>query len=135
MEGKSEALTEGVRVAVSSQYLPQQSNAAKNRFVFTYSVVIENQGPSAVELKTRHWIITDAQQDIEEVHGEGVVGEQPKLAPGESFEYRSGCVLTTPWGTMNGSYQMVREDGSRFDAVIAPFLLVAPFVAPSGAPS
>lgn len=135
MKGMSEAETEGVRVSVKSRYLKEQSAPAKNRFVFAYTVTITNQGQTPATLRTRHWVITDASQKVEEVRGDGVVGEQPHLEPDQSFEYTSGCVLQTPWGTMHGSYQMERPDGGRFDARIDTFLLAAPFVSPAGAPS
>jgi len=135
MKGMSEAETEGIQVSVVSRYLKEQSAAAKNRFVFAYTVTITNVGTVPATLRTRHWVITDASQKVEEVRGEGVVGEQPHLEPDQSFEYTSGCVLQTPWGTMHGSYQMERPDGGRFDARIETFLLAAPFVTPAGAPS
>lgn len=105
------------------------------RFVFAYTVTISNQSADVVQLRTRHWIITDATGRVEEVKGEGVVGEKPTLAPNQSFRYTSGCVLKTAWGTMNGTYQMYREDGSMFDAEIAPFLLAAPQVTSMAAPN
>ncbi len=127
-----EAVTRGVRVSVVSKYLAHQSAPANNRFVFSYEVTVTNDGPDTVQLKTRHWVITDAQQRIEEVRGEGVVGEKPKLDPGQSFQYTSGCILKTTFGTMHGSYQMHLEDGSRFDAEIPAFLLAAPFSGAGG---
>ncbi|MBK8011443.1 MAG: Co2+/Mg2+ efflux protein ApaG [Deltaproteobacteria bacterium] len=122
----SEAVTQGVRVTVRASYLAQQSMPASGHFVFAYHVTITNEGRDTVQLKTRHWIITDGNAKIEEVRGEGVVGEKPVLRSGESFEYTSGCVLKTPWGTMHGTYQMQREDGTMFDVEIAPFLLATP---------
>jgi ApaG protein len=122
----STALSHGIRVTVESQYLPQHSSPLDDRYVFAYTVVITNEGAVPAKLVTRHWVITDARGEVEEVRGAGVVGEQPRLAPGQAFQYTSGCVLKTPRGTMHGSYQMVRDDGAEFDAEIAPFLLAAP---------
>lgn len=123
--GTSEATTDGVRVTVRSDYLEHQSVPAAGRFVFSYSVQISNEGGRTVRLMTRHWVITDAEGNVREVRGEGVVGRQPVLLPNEAFQYESGCVLRTPWGTMQGTYQMHLEDGSTFDAEIAPFLLAS----------
>jgi ApaG protein len=131
----SVALTKGIRVSVETMYLPEQSDPPSNRYVFAYIVTIANEGQETVKLKTRHWIITDASGHIEEVKGEGVVGEQPELEPNQAFQYTSGCILKTPWGTMNGTYQMYRKDGSYFDAEIAPFLLATPTASPGGAPN
>ncbi len=128
----SVAVTNGVRVSVRSKYLPEQSMPTQGRYVFAYTVRISNEGRDTVQLKTRHWIITDGTGRAQEVRGEGVVGEQPVLRPNQSFEYTSGSILKTPWGTMHGSYQMHLEDGSMFDAEIAPFLLSTPSVIPSG---
>ena len=114
-------------MVVSSAYVPAQSSPTNHRYVFSYTVKIANEGPQTAQLKTRHWIITDGDGKIEEVRGPGVVGEQPVLKPGEHFEYTSGCVLTTPRGTMQGTYQMVRPDGAAFDAEIAPFSLALPY--------
>ena len=124
----SSATTRGVRVTVRSRFLPEHSSPQATRFVFAYRVRIENvahEGP--VQLRTRHWIITNQLGEVEEVRGPGVVGEQPRLEPGQAFEYPSGAVLETPRGTMHGSYQMEREDGSAFDATIAPFALAMPY--------
>lgn len=131
----SVAVTRGIKVSVESRYLPHQSTPANNRFVFAYTVTITNEGGETVQLRTRHWIITDANNNLEEVKGEGVVGEKPVLAPTQSFQYTSGCILKTAWGTMNGSYQMYKEDGTMFNAEIAPFLLAAPFTAALGVPN
>ncbi len=125
-EPTSSANTQGIRVTVQSQYLPHQSSPEDGRFVFAYTVVISNESDTEAQLRTRHWIITDGNGHVEEVKGPGVVGETPKLAPGESFRYTSGCVLRTEVGTMHGTYQMYRKDGSHFDAVIAPFTLASP---------
>jgi ApaG protein len=125
-EPTSNAVTEGIRVTVQSLYLADQSSPSHERYVFAYTVAIANEGAQPAQLKTRHWIITDSRGAIEEVRGDGVVGEQPRLAPGEVFQYTSGCVLTTPVGTMHGTYRMWRDDGTFFDAVIAPFSLASP---------
>ena len=115
-----------MRVSVSSLYLPHQSTPDEGRFAFAYTVVIRNEGEKQAQLRTRHWVITDGRGKIEEVRGEGVIGEQPVLRPGQEFHYTSGCVLATPRGTMHGSYQMHREDGTKFDAEISPFVLAKP---------
>lgn len=94
--------------------------------MFAYTITISNESAQTAQLQTRHWIITDGRGTVEEVRGDGVVGEQPRLHPGQSFQYTSGCVLTTPIGTMHGTYRMWRDDGSYFDAVIAPFSLALP---------
>ncbi len=108
------------------QYIPDQSDPDNGRYVFTYTVTIKNIGEIAAQLVSRHWIITDGNNEIQEVRGLGVVGKQPLLQPGESFEYTSGSVLTTPIGTMKGSYQMVAEDGTHFSAEIPEFVLASP---------
>jgi ApaG protein len=123
----SSATTHGVLVQVRSQYLEEQSQPAMQRFVFAYEITITNNGTEVVQLHSRHWIITDALGEVQEVRGPGVVGEQPILSPGESFRYTSGAVLRTARGTMRGTYQMHRGDGARFDAQIAEFLLERPF--------
>jgi len=123
----SEAVTRGVRVHVLSQYAADQSRPDQNQWFFLYTVTITNEGPEPVQLLTRHWIITDGTGRVEEVRGPGVVGKQPMLGPGESFEYTSGCPLATAFGVMEGSYQMVAESGERFDARIAPFTLSEPY--------
>jgi ApaG protein len=125
-EPTSQALTEGIRVQVRSQYLPDQSSPRDDRYVFAYTITITNESTRTAQLRTRHWIITDGRGEIEEVRGDGVVGEQPRLSPGQSFEYTSGCVLTTPVGTMQGSYRLWRDDGTYFDAQIAAFSLATP---------
>jgi len=122
----SEATTRGVVVVVRSGYVPEHSQPAHSRWFFSYRIRISNRGPSPVQLLNRHWVITDAHGRVEEVRGPGVVGEQPRLAPGESFEYTSFCPLTTPFGTMEGSYEMVTEDGERFRAKIGRFTLSEP---------
>ncbi len=128
----AEAVTKGIKVMVRTRYLAHQSAPANNRFVFSYEVRISNESEETVQLKTRHWVITDAQQQVEEVRGEGVVGETPVLEPGRSFKYTSGCILKTTFGTMHGTYQMFLEDGSSFDVEIPAFLLAAPFAGAGG---
>jgi ApaG protein len=122
----SDASTNGIRVTVKSVYVPEQSAPLAHRYVFAYTVRIANEGQETAQLRTRHWIITDASGRVEEVKGPGVVGHQPTLRPGEHFEYTSGCVLRTPRGEMRGTYQMHRPDGREFDATIAPFTLALP---------
>ena len=123
----SEAVTRGVRVRVESRYDPERSDPARNQWFFLYSITIANEGTGAVQLMTRHWIITDGTGHVEEVRGPGVVGKQPVLAPGESFTYTSGCPLNTPFGVMEGTYQMVTSNGEQFDAKVAPFTLSEPY--------
>lgn len=123
----STATTEGIRVTVQAVYVPERSSPKLRRYVFAYTVKIANEGEAPAQLRSRHWIITDGEGKVEEVRGPGVIGQQPRLAPGERFEYTSGCVLATPRGEMRGSYQMYRPDGSAFDATIAPFSLVLPY--------
>lgn len=113
-------------VTVSPRFLPEQSDPDNERYLFAYTIRIVNSGQATAQLMSRHWIITDANQHVEEVRGPGVVGEQPRLAPGEAFEYTSGCPLPTPFGSMRGSYQCVAEDGTAFDVPIAEFLLSVP---------
>jgi ApaG protein len=115
-----------IQVAVRTEFVPQQSDADAGRFVFAYTITISNRGRLPAKLLTRHWLITDANGLVQEVRGEGVVGEQPHLAPGDGFRYTSGTVIATPVGSMQGSYQMVADDGHRFDAPIAPFRLAVP---------
>lgn len=122
----STACTDGIRVTVESTYIPEQSSPRDHRYVFAYTVRIANEGVDDAQLKSRHWIITDANAKVEEVRGPGVVGEQPRLRPGDKFEYTSGCVLETPRGEMRGTYQMERPDGHGFEAAIAPFALALP---------
>jgi ApaG protein len=123
----SEAVTRGVRVQVYSQYDAERSEPAKEQWFFLYTITIRNEGAETVQLLTRHWVITDGNGKIEEVRGPGVVGKQPILKAGESFEYTSGCPLTTPFGLMEGTYQMVATDGEKFDVKIAPFTLSEPY--------
>lgn len=115
-----------IEVLVETQYLPEQSDPDAERFFFAYRIHITNVGTTAAQLISRHWIITDAEGKIEEVRGLGVVGNQPLLQPGESFEYTSSCPLPTPVGTMQGTYQMVADDGTRFDVPISEFVLAMP---------
>jgi ApaG protein len=122
----SSALTRGILVTVRSEYIPGRSSAQGKQYAFAYTVTIANQGPVTAQLKSRHWIISDAFGAVQEVRGEGVIGAQPVLRPGEAFEYTSWCVIATPSGTMRGSYQMVTTDGDRFDAEVAPFALSPP---------
>ncbi len=117
-----------VSVSTVTQYLADQSDESKDRFVFSYTVTIRNSGTVTAQLISRHWIITDAHNQVQEVRGLGVVGAQPLLKPGEHFEYTSGTALATPVGTMRGSYQMVAEDGTPFDAAIPEFALSVPRV-------
>ena len=110
------------------QFIPEQSDPDDSRYVFAYTITIRNLGELPAQLIARHWIITDANNEVQEVRGLGVVGNQPLLKPGESFEYSSGCSLATPVGTMKGTYQMVGEDGTRFEAEIPEFVLAIPRV-------
>lgn len=117
-----------VKVKVRTQYNTRQSDPAKDHFVFAYHVTIENRGKKAAKLMSRHWLIVDSDFRIQEVTGDGVIGKQPNIAPGKSFEYSSGCVLETEVGTMEGHYDMVAEDGHAFVAKIEKFVLSAPRV-------
>jgi len=120
----STAITQGIRVTVKSRFLPEQSKAGC--YAFAYTVRIENLGTVTAQLKSRHWVITDGNGKRDEVRGDGVVGNQPVLRPGENFEYTSGAILQTPHGSMQGTYRMVAEDGRSFDAEIAAFPLTQP---------
>ena len=122
----SKAETRGVRVEVLAQYSEERSDPAHDLWFFLYKIRITNQSDETVQLKKRHWVITDATGKVEEVRGPGVVGEQPVLEPGQSFEYTSGCPLGTPFGSMRGSYDMVTATGKRFDAEIAEFQMREP---------
>jgi ApaG protein len=115
-----------IRVDVSTSYIDDQSKPDESRFVFAYTITIHNEGTVPAKLLTRHWVITDANGKVQEVRGEGVVGEQPHLQPGQGFRYSSGTVIETPVGAMQGSYQMLGDDGAQFDAEIAPFRLAKP---------
>ncbi len=123
----SSAVTRGIRVTVRSQYLPERSSPKAAQYAFAYTVRIANEGEATAQLRSRHWIITDADGKVQEVRGEGVVGEKPVLKPGQMFEYTSWCMLATPHGSMRGTYQMVADDGEPFDALIAPFALALPY--------
>jgi ApaG protein len=122
----STALTQGIRVSVTSAFRPDRSDPGQGRWLFSYTVRVANEGEFAAQLVSRRWVVTDANGERQEVIGEGVVGQQPRLEPGEQFEYTSFCILETPHGSMRGTYRMVRADGSTFDARIAPFALVVP---------
>ncbi len=115
-----------IKVEVETQYIPEQSIPERDHFVFAYTITIRNDGNAAARLLSRHWIITDANNKVQEVKGDGVVGEQPHLKPGERFRYTSGTMLDTPVGSMRGSYQMIADDGMKFDAEIPMFTLSIP---------
>ena len=117
-----------ITVQTKVEFVPDQSDIELERYVFAYTITITNTGTAPAQLISRHWLITDALGEVQEVRGLGVVGEQPLLKPGESFEYTSGCVIATPVGTMRGSYQMVAEDGTKFEAPIDDFTLSMPRV-------
>lgn len=120
----SESVTDGIRIRAAAQFLPQESDPAAGRYLFAYQITIRNEGERTARLLSRHWIILDSEGRRDEVRGKGVVGDFPKLAPGESYSYMSYCPLGTPWGTMEGSYRFERDDGSTFDASIGRFFLV-----------
>ncbi len=122
----SDQVREKINVEVDTQYIESESSPDEDRYVFAYTVTIRNEGEVPAQLLTRRWIITDANGKVQEVEGEGVVGEQPYLKPGEGFQYTSGTMLETSMGTMGGSYQMISDDGKHFDAPIPEFLLSAP---------
>lgn len=115
-----------IKVGVETRYIEDQSNPEQNYFVFAYTITIQNKGEQAAQLISRHWVITDSNHKVQEVRGDGVVGEQPVLKPGEQFVYTSGTMLETSVGTMKGSYQMQTGDGSQFDATIEEFVLSTP---------
>jgi ApaG protein len=117
-----------ITVDVETAYIPEQSDPDQSRYVFAYTVTIRNEGHVPAKLLTRHWVINDSNGKVQEVRGEGVVGEQPHLKPGEGFQYTSGTMIETPVGTMQGSYQMRGDDGVDFDAEIPPFMLSMPRV-------
>jgi ApaG protein len=123
----SEATTRGIRVSVLSEYSADRSKPLQQQWFFLYTITIANEGHDTVQLLSRHWIITDGSGHVEEVKGPGVVGQQPTLGPGEEFTYTSGCPLTTPFGKMEGTYQMVTRNGELFDVNIAPFTLSEPY--------
>lgn len=120
--------THRIRVDVETAYLDEQSDPKEHRYVFSYTITIRNEGEVPAKLLTRHWLITDANGKVQEIRGDGVVGEQPHLAPGQGFRYSSGTVIETPVGSMQGSYFMVADDGLRFEAPVAPFRLAIPGV-------
>jgi ApaG protein len=122
----SEAVTEGVRVSVRARYSPEHSSPRQGQWFFLYTITIANESDQSVKLINRNWLILDATGKSEEVHGPGVVGEQPALAPGQAFEYTSGCPLSTPFGSMSGTYEMSREDGTEFEAEVRLFQLREP---------
>lgn len=115
-----------IRVHVKTEYLPSESDEDNNRFVFAYTITVENHGSEPAKLLSRHWIITDAENRVQEVKGKGVIGEQPRLKEGESFSYTSGTMIETQVGSMQGTYQMIADDGHKFDAEIKPFTLAIP---------
>lgn len=123
----SEAVTEGIRVTVRARHVAERSSPTEGHWFFAYTVRITNESDRPVQLISRHWVITDATGHVEQVRGPGVVGEQPRLEPGEDFEYSSACPLRTPFGTMHGTYQMTSDGGESFDVEIAPFALSEPF--------
>jgi len=122
----SDQITQGIRVQVRSEYVPDHSDPTSELYFFIYHVSIRNEGDRAAKLLTRHWIITNAHGDEEHVRGPGVVGEQPHLEPGQEFRYTSACPLPTPVGSMRGTYQMIRDDGELFDAEVGVFTLALP---------
>lgn len=122
----SEATTRGIKVEVHAQYVADRSVPDRSQFFFSYDVRISNVGDEAAQLVSRRWVITDGEGEVQVVEGPGVVGEQPLIAPGSSFEYTSFCPLPTPYGTMHGAYRMVRPGGDSFEAAIAPFTLAVP---------
>lgn len=122
----SVAITNGIRITVSTRYLEHKSEPQQNKYFFAYEIMISNEGETQAKLVSRHWIIQDALNSVDEVQGEGVVGETPVLDPGNSFTYTSYCPLRTEWGIMKGTYSMVRPNGEEFEAVIAPFALMSP---------
>jgi ApaG protein len=124
----NETDTNNIRVGVETRYIEDQSNPEQNYYVFAYTITIQNKGQQSAQLLTRHWVITDSNQKVQEVRGDGVVGEQPLLKPGEQFVYTSGTMLETSVGTMKGSYQMLADDGSEFDAAVDEFVLSTPRV-------
>jgi ApaG protein len=122
-----EAITRNIRVRVESEFAPGRSSPPQNKWFFLYTIRITNEGRETVKLLSRHWIITDAMGDVREVRGPGVIGKQPVLEPGESFEYTSGCDLTTPFGSMRGTYQMVTDAREEFEIEIPLFTLTEPY--------
>ena len=115
-----------IHIAVETQFIPDQSTPENNRYVFAYTITISNLGQKAAQLLTRHWVITDGNGKVQEVRGDGVIGQQPHVQPGRGFRYTSGAVLDTPVGTMEGQYHMIADDGARFDVAIPRFALHMP---------
>ncbi|MAC13330.1 MAG: Co2+/Mg2+ efflux protein ApaG [Alcanivorax sp.] len=115
-----------IQVSVDTEFLADQSDPDSLRWVFAYHITIRNEGTVSARLLTRHWVITDGEERVQEVHGEGVIGEQPHIAPGQAFSYTSGAILETEVGSMRGSYQMIAEDGTHFDAKVPMFTLAVP---------
>jgi ApaG protein len=124
----NEVALNNIRVDVETRYIEDQSNPEQNYYMFAYTITIQNEGQQSAQLLTRHWVITDSNQKVQEVRGDGVVGEQPLLKPGEQFVYTSGTMLETAVGTMKGSYQMLADDGLQFDATVDEFVLSTPRV-------
>ena len=124
VSGQSDVSTEDIRVQVGAKYLPENSDPSNNSFMFSYRVVLTNEGTRSAKLVSRYWLIADANNECREVRGPGVVGMTPDLEPGATFEYSSHCPLATEWGTMEGSYLMQREDGDEFEAKVGRFMLV-----------
>ena len=122
----SQTITQGIKICARPYFLPDESDTERDSYVFAYEITIVNESDHSALLIDRHWIITDATNQIEEVRGDGVVGHQPLLEPGETFTYQSYCPLRTSYGFMRGSYGMMRSDGERFEAAIAPFVLMPP---------
>jgi ApaG protein len=122
----SDEITEGIRVGAAAFFLPQESDPDEDRYAFGYTIVIANEGDSPAQLLRRHWVIIDANGQREDVRGPGVVGETPRLEPGQAFKYQSFCPIRTPWGTMEGSYTMQRDDGRTFEAKVGRFYLRTP---------
>lgn len=122
----SDTTTEGVRVGATAFFLPEHSDPQEDRYVFGYTIVIANHSDAPVQLLSRHWVIIDGTGHREEVRGPGVIGQKPRLEPGQAFKYQSFCPLSTPWGTMEGSYQMRRENGDAFEVKIGRFYLTTP---------
>jgi len=122
----SDVTTEGVRVGATAYFLPEESDPTDRKYLFGYTIVIKNDSSKPVQLVSRHWLIIDGNGNHDDVRGPGVVGQTPRLAPGQAFKYQSFCPLKTPWGTMEGEYEMRRDDGTTFEAKIGRFFLTAP---------
>lgn len=132
MNKKSDCITDGIRITVDPEYIPGELVSTNGKYLFSYRVRVVNEGELPAQLISRHWIIINSEGKTENVQGEGVVGRQPKLNPGEEFKYTSYCPLDTPWGTMEGTFQMLRNDGTEFNAIIERFYLVSPEAANEG---